>query len=196
MQQLQFVVGENGLLSELAASEQAEWYAANFPEADAIDFEAHTMLTRAFDALKTEAPLEHRGGLTKARYNVLRMLYVVPDQRLLMTDIVQTMNVSPTNITKLVDGLERDAFVRRAGSLNDKRKVWVELLPKGSKALEEAMPDVVHHVAILWQGLTLEEKRVLIHLLSKLRLDIMTRGAEELVENLSSQLPTPVRASA
>ena len=121
MQQFQFVVGENGLLTEAAALEQAAWYAALFPESDPLDFEAHIMVMRAYDALKIDAPFEHKGGLTKARYNVLRMLYVANENRVLMTDIVQSMNVSPTNITKLVDGLERDEYVRRVGSLNDKR---------------------------------------------------------------------------
>ncbi len=186
MQQFQFVVGENGLLTEAAASEQANWYVAQFPESDPVDFEAHLMVVRAYDALKTDAPFERKGGVTKARYNVLRMLYVASQTRVLMTDIVQSMHVSPTNITKLVDGLERDEYVRRVGNLNDKRKVWVELLPSGAQIVEETMPEVARHVSLLWQGLSHEEKRVLVHLLSKLRLDILTHTAGEHVEGVGS----------
>jgi DNA-binding MarR family transcriptional regulator len=194
MQQFQFVVGENGLLSETAASEQADWYVARCPELDPLDFEAHIMLMRAYGALKTDAPFERRGRLTKARYNVLRMLHGEADNRKLMTDIVQSMNVSPTNITKLVDGLERDGYVRRVGNLNDKRKVWVELLPSGAEVVEETLPDVVHHVSTLWQGLSHEEKRVLVHLLSKLRLDILTHSAGQHVEGVGTH--EAARASA
>src|SRR5690606_21610297 len=104
MQQFQFIVGDTGLLSETAACEQARWYAARCPELDPLDFEAHYMLTRAYSALRNDTPFERRSGLTKARYDVLRMLHSDPDNRKLMTDIVQAMNVSPTNITKLVDG--------------------------------------------------------------------------------------------
>lgn len=174
-------------MSEPAATEQADWYVSQCPELDALDFEAHIMVMRAYAALKTDAPFEQRGGLTKARYNVLRLLYGAEGNRKLMTDIVVGMNVSPTNITKLVDGLERDGYVRRAGSLKDKRKVWVELLPAGSDVVEETLPDVVRHVSSLWQGLSREDKRVLVHLLAKLRLDILTHSAGEQVEGVSAQ---------
>jgi DNA-binding MarR family transcriptional regulator len=194
MQQLQFMVGENGFLSEVAASEQADWYVSQYPDLDALDFEAHFMIMRAYDALKTDAPFEQRGRVTKARYNVLRMLYGVQGRRVLMTDIVQAMNVSPTNITKLVDGLERDGYVRRVGNAHDKRKVWVELLPSGADIVEEASPDVARHVATLWHGLTHEEKRILVHLLSKLRLEVLTHCADAQIEGISS--PVPIRASA
>jgi DNA-binding MarR family transcriptional regulator len=96
------------------------------------------------------------------------------------------MNVSPTNITKLVDSLERDGYVRRVGNLKDKRKVWVELLPAGAAVVEETLPEVVRHVSSLWQGLSVEEKRVLVHLLAKLRLHILTHSADEAVEGLGS----------
>ena len=186
MQQFQFVVGENGLLSETAAAEQAEWYVEKAPELDPLDFEAHIMIMRAYAALKTDAPFERRGGLTKARYNVLRMLHGVDANRMLMTDIVVGMNVSPTNITKLVDSLERDGFVRRVGNLKDKRKIWVELLPAGAAVVDETLPDVVRHVSSLWEGLTKDEKRVLIHLLAKLRLHIFSYDAGGHVEGLSN----------
>ena len=194
MQQSHFVVGEGGLLSEPAATEQADWYVRKCPELDPLDFEAHIMVMRAYAALKTDTPFERRGGLTKARYNVLRMLHGAEGNRKLMTDIVVGMNVSPTNITKLVDGLERDGYVRRVGNLKDKRKVWVELLPAGSDVVEEILPDVVRYVSSLWQGLSREEKKVLVHLLAKLRLDILTHGAEEHVEGVSANEAAQVSA--
>jgi DNA-binding MarR family transcriptional regulator len=189
MQQFHFVVGEGGLLSEPAASEQAEWYMSRCPELDRLDFEAHIMLMRAYAALKTDDPFERRRGLTKARYNVLRMLLGADGNRKLMSEIVTGMNVSPTNITKLVDGLERDGYVQRAGNLKDKRKIWVELLPAGACVVEDTLPDVVRHVSHLWQGLSREDKKVLVHLLAKLRLDILTHSAEEHVEGVSVQEP-------
>lgn len=193
MQQFQFVVGEGGLLTETAACEQAGWYAARCPELDPLDFEAHIMLMRAYSALRTDTPFDRRGGLTKARYNVLLMLHGEPDKRKLMTDIVQAMSVSPTNITKLVDGLERDGYVRRAGNPHDKRKVWVELLPSGTDVVEETLPEVVRHVSSMWHGLTPEEKKVLVHLLTKLRLEILTHHADVQVESIS---PEAAKASA
>jgi MarR family 2-MHQ and catechol resistance regulon transcriptional repressor len=173
----QFVVGEDGLISEPAASEEAAWYVSKCAGAGSTDFEAHIMLMRAYAALKVDTPFERRGGLTKARYSILRLLYTAEANRRLMTDIVQEMSVSPTNVTKLVDGLEADDLVRRVDDPHDKRKLWVELMPRGRDVAEEAFPNVARHVASLWVGLTVEEKRVLIHLLSKLRLGILANQA-------------------
>jgi hypothetical protein len=111
----QFLVGSDGLLSELAATEQANWYHRHSSVADPVDFEAHFMLMRGFEALKIEEPFEKRGVVSKSRYGILRLLYEAEDNRMIMTEIVQRMSVSPTNITKLVDGLEGAGYVRRAG---------------------------------------------------------------------------------
>jgi DNA-binding MarR family transcriptional regulator len=125
-------------------------------------------------SLKLDSPFELRGGLTRARYNVLRLLAQSPDERLLMTDIVIGMNVSPTNITKLVDVLAKDGYVVRVPDRVDKRKFWVELLPAGRGIFEEMIPEVGDHVQAFWTGITEKEMRTLIHLLARLRMNILT----------------------
>jgi DNA-binding MarR family transcriptional regulator len=135
------------------------------------------MLMRTYMSLKLDSPFELRGGLTRARYNVLRILAQAEDCRLLMTDIVQGMNVSPTNITKLVDVLVQDNYVRRVPDPVDKRKFWVELTPEGLRVFEEVVPNVGDHVRDFWDGISEQEMRTLIHLLSRIRLNAMTSEA-------------------
>jgi DNA-binding MarR family transcriptional regulator len=183
----QFVVGIDGLLSEVFAAEQAAWFGGKSLSADPIDFEAHFMLMRGFEALKIEAPFE-RGGVSKARFGILRLLCQAEDHRMVMSEIVQRLNVSPTNITKLVDGLERGGYVRRVGNALDKRRIWVELLPAGKEIVDELMPSVVEHIHMLWSGLSNDEKRVLVHLVSKLRLSILTGAASNQVECVGQRL--------
>jgi DNA-binding MarR family transcriptional regulator len=182
MPQIPFVIEVDSLLSDPAATLQAEWYAARCPELDALDLEVHIMLTQACAALETHAPFERRGGLTKARYNLLRMLHGAEGNRKLMRDLVAELNVSATNVTKLVDGLEKDGYARRAGNDGDKRRLWVELLPAGSRVVEKTLPEVVRHVSSLWQGLSREDKQMLVHLLIKLRQDILMRSPDGNVE--------------
>ena len=170
----QFEVREDGLLSERPVADLAEWYKKYCPSTDLLAFEAQFMLMRSYMSLKLDSPFELRGGLTRARYNVLRILAQAKDERLLMTDIVQGMNVSPTNITKLVDVLVKDNYVRRVPDPQDKRKFWVELMPEGAKIFEETIPDVGDHVRELWAGISDQEKRLLIHLLARLRVNILT----------------------
>jgi len=170
----QFEVGEDGLLSETPVTDLATWYNQHCPQTDAMAFEAQFMLMRTYMSLKLDSPFELRGGITRARYNVLRILAQAPEERLLMTDIVTGMNVSPTNITKLVDVLVEADFVRRAPDPADKRKFWVELTPEGKRIFEEIIPDVGEHVRAFWNGISEQEMRTLIHLLSRLRLNAMT----------------------
>ncbi|HEX5368887.1 MAG TPA: MarR family transcriptional regulator [Dehalococcoidia bacterium] len=181
-----FLVREDGMLSEVEASEQAQWYVTQCPEMEPLAFEAQLMIMRAYNAVKSDTPFQHRKGLTNARYNVLRLLIQREQGRMPMGDIIQGMNVSPTNITKLVDGLEKDGLVRRAFDPADKRKIWVELTPAGSNVVLEAFPEVVRHVDSLWQGLSPDERRVLIHLLAKLRLTILTNSSEAQVAAVAS----------
>jgi DNA-binding MarR family transcriptional regulator len=174
---VQFDVADEGYLCETAVADLASWYQSRCPTTDEVAFEAHFMLMRAYSTLNMDSPFELRGGLTRARYNVLRLLAQAPERRLPMTEMVQGLSVSPTNITKLVDGLVKDKFVRRVSDRDDKRKFWVELMPEGLAAFEVALPDVGEHVRSLWQGLSRSELKLLIHLLAKFRLHKFTSGA-------------------
>src|SRR5690606_15830545 len=113
-------------------------------------------------------------GLSRARYNVLRLLYRAPNNRMLMGDFAEEMNVSPTNITKLMDTLVADGLVVRVTHEVDKRKTWAEITEAGKKLVETALPSVAQHVDGLWAGLDEEEKRALIHLLTKMRMSAVT----------------------
>jgi hypothetical protein len=55
-------------------------------------------------------------------------------------------------------------------------------MPAGREAVEEAIPTVVQHITNLWACLSPEEKKVLIHLLSKLRFGILADASAEQVE--------------
>jgi DNA-binding MarR family transcriptional regulator len=173
----EFDVREDGLLSERPVSELAEWYKKYCPKTGLLAFEAQFMLMRTYMSLKLDSPFELRGGLTRARYNVLRLLAQAKDERLLMTDIVQAMSVSPTNITKLVDVLVKDDYVRRVPDAQDKRKFWVELMPAGAKIFEDLIPNVGDHVRNIWDGISEQEQRMLIHLLVRVRQNILTSAA-------------------
>jgi DNA-binding MarR family transcriptional regulator len=171
----QFEIREDGLLSEKPVSDLAAWYSTHCPEADPLVFEAQFMLLRTHMAVKLMAPFDLRRGVTEARYNVLRSLAQTEDGRLKMTDIVQCMNVSPTNITKLVDQLVNDGYVRRLPDATDKRKFWVELTASGREVLEEMIPLVSDSIRGVWEGISEQEMRLLIHLLARVRMNVLTR---------------------
>lgn len=168
----------HGWMSEAPVHDLATWYHDECPDTTSLTFEAHLMVLRTYVTLVEQSPLERVAGLSRARYNILRMLYQAPDKRLLMGDFVQGMNVSPTNITKLVDSLVADGLVQRATHELDKRKTWARLTGDGERLVEVALPLVAEHVKSLWGCLEEEEKQVLVHLLAKMRLHWASADAQ------------------
>jgi DNA-binding MarR family transcriptional regulator len=172
---IDFHVGEDGLLEERTTHDLAEWY-SQFPQSrDPLNYEAHVMVFRAFIAL---TGMSSGSGVSRARYNVLRILYQAEGRRMQMTDIGVGLHVSPTNVTKMVDGLTKDGLVRRVRHPEDKRKTWAELTELGAQTFEYAMPKVMALTDSIWSEISRDEKRTLIHVLSKLRMVIATKDAE------------------
>lgn len=169
---------EDGWMSDSAVHDLATWYNEHCPDTSLLTFEAHLMVLKVYAALIPGSPLDTSAGLSRARFNVLRLLYRAPNHRLLMGDFAEEMNVSPTNITKLMDTLAADGLVVRVSHEVDKRKTWAELTPAGKEMVDRALPNVGEHVQGLWAGLTEDEKRALVHLLAKTRLHAMTSDTQ------------------
>jgi DNA-binding MarR family transcriptional regulator len=164
---------EEGWIVESAIRNLAAWYNEYCPDTSAPTFEAHLMVLRAYVTLITPPALASAPGLSRAKYNILRMLFQSPDRRCLIGDFAEGLNVSPTNISKLIDSLVADGFVRRAEHEYDKRKTWAELTPDGVELMEAAIPAVGRNVHETWSGLDEDEKRVLAHLLAKMRMNAL-----------------------
>jgi DNA-binding MarR family transcriptional regulator len=169
----EFSVDSEGWLSECSVQELANWYHSHVGRVSELTFEAHLMVMRVAASLTPGSPLDPSVGLSRARYNILRLLYQAKNRRLLMGDFAEWMNVSPTNITKLIDTLVADGLVQRVTHEIDKRKTWAELTDAGAEMVERAIPDVGAHVESLWDGLEDEEKKVLVHLLAKMHMNLL-----------------------
>jgi DNA-binding MarR family transcriptional regulator len=86
--------------------------------------------------------------------------------------------VAAPTMTRLVDGLERDGFVRRRRDLDDARGVLVEATSTGRRVLTKGREQRVRTLA---EGLTT---------LSPQELAAIGRGAE-LIERVTREAPTP-----
>ena len=182
---MDFIVREDGLLTERNAQELAAWYTNGGDDAES--FEAHLMLLNAHASLMTSAQRGRRSGISRERYDVLRALYRAPGYRIPLSELGRNLNVSPASITKLINGLSRSQLAHRTRFADDKRRMWAELTPRGVAAVEEALPIVVESTKRRWQGLTTEEKRVLVHLLSKVVLSAQSSKAESQLKALTSK---------
>jgi DNA-binding MarR family transcriptional regulator len=82
-------------------------------------------------------------------------------------------------VTRLVDTLADDGYVERTGHDTDKRKTWATLTEAGVALFEAEWPLMAALVQDLWQGFRETEKRLLVHLLAKLRLNLLSLEALE-----------------
>ena len=188
---MEFVIRDDGLLTERSAQELAEWYTGGTKESES--FEAHLMLLSAYTSLMTSAQRGRRTGLSRERWDVLRALYRAPDHRMPLSELGRALGVSPASITKLINGLSRDQLANRTRFPDDKRRIWAELTSKGIGTVEESLPIVIESTRRRWQGLTSEEKRVLVHLLSKVVLSATSSRAEPQLKALTSKAKADVR---
>lgn len=192
---MEFIVREDGLLTERTAQELASWYTAPDGE-DAESFEAHLMLLYAHNSLLTSAQRGRRTGISRERYNVLRTLYRAEGHRMSLSELGRSLGVSPASVTKLMNALSRAHLARRVPFDNHKRRVWAELTPRGVAEVEQALPIVIESTRRRWQALSREEKRVLIHLLAKLMVSHRVSKAEQQVKALADAAASTARAES
>lgn len=91
-----------------------------------------------------EEALNEGHGITDGEYGVLVHLSEADDHRLRMCDLAQALRLSPSGLTRRIDGLARQGFVTREPSSCDRRAMLAVLTDEGMKKLEAAAPT---HVA-------------------------------------------------
>jgi len=171
-----FQLQDGGLMYETSTHQFAQSLAA-LTNADPLSYEAHFMLLKSYNTITGVSRRVKPTSLSLGRYNVLRLLYTSDDRRLLMSELSESLQVSPTVITRLVDSLADDGFVERTGHDRDKRKTWATMTDAGATLFEQEWPAMAAMVQDLWQGFRDSEKRMLVHLLAKLRLNLLSLEA-------------------
>ena len=99
-------------------------------------------------------------GLTMGDYEVLVRLSEAEDNQLRMCDLAQALKLSPSGLTRRLDGLVGTGLVERVASPSDRRVMFAALTPAGRDKLSAAAPD---HVASVrkrfFKGLSREQIR-------------------------------------
>lgn len=92
----------------------------------------HSHLLRELDAEMTAGH-----GLTLRSYEVLVFLEDSPQARLRMSDLSRSVLLSASGVSRLVDRLERDGYVRRERCAFDGRGFYATLTAAGSRKLQD-----------------------------------------------------------
>jgi DNA-binding MarR family transcriptional regulator len=124
----------------------------------------HATTTRRFN---TQLVAEH--GLTLNDYEVLLHLARADERRLRRVDLAQRVLLTPSGITRLLEGLERAGYVERASCASDARVTYAQLTDAGLEKIREASETHVAGINELFRGrFSKQELEVLGGLLERL----------------------------
>jgi DNA-binding MarR family transcriptional regulator len=126
---------------------------------------AHACVVRGLDR---ELVSDH--GLTINDYEVLLRLARAPDRMLRRVDLAQQVLLTPSGITRLLDGLQRSGYVEKAACDTDARVVYAKLTEAGRDKLRKATDDHVASIrALFGERFTDEELKTLCDFLERLQ---------------------------
>jgi DNA-binding MarR family transcriptional regulator len=115
--------------------------AKNIP--DSPSRSAYFSLMTAADILGGEfALLFRKNGITPTVFNTMRILIQGPEQGQRIGEIGEQLIQRVPDITRLIDRMERDGFVRRQGDPEDRRAVLIRLTAAGKRKCESLYSSV------------------------------------------------------
>ena len=133
----------------------------------------HTALTRGLSA---RLLTEH--GLTINDYEVLLHLSRAPDRRLRRVDLVERIMLTPSGITRLLDGLQSAGLVAKATCESDARVTYAVLTDAGYEKLRTASRSHVADIEAAFARFDEEELELLASLLSRLTAEDLDESCE------------------
>jgi DNA-binding MarR family transcriptional regulator len=115
------------------------------------------------------ARLEREHGLTLNDYDVLVQLAGAEGERLRRVDLARSVLLSPSGITRLLDGLERAGWVEKGLCPGDARVTYAVLTDAGRRKFREAQTSHLEDIeAEFGSRFSVEERGVLSGMLAQL----------------------------
>jgi DNA-binding MarR family transcriptional regulator len=117
----------------------------------------HSALTKALDA-----QLEAEHGLPLSHYEVLVYLAAAPERRMRMSELAESILLSRSGLTRLVDRLEREGLIMRQTCAHDARGAFAALTDAGAEKLAVARRTHLAGVRALFLDHVSEEEQELL----------------------------------
>jgi DNA-binding MarR family transcriptional regulator len=112
----------------------ARWGSAATPAMTAV-----TSVMRAQQILMSRLNVELKPyELTFPRYEALMILHLSRRGSMPLGKIGERLQVHPTSVTSLIDGLERDGYIRRTPDSNDRRATLAAITDRGREVADAA----------------------------------------------------------
>jgi DNA-binding MarR family transcriptional regulator len=118
------------------------------PWLDEVEMHAWRSLLRAHARLlaRLDADLQASQGISVTDYGVLVQLSEGEDGRMRMSELADRLLLSPSGLTRRLDGLVAAGMVERHRCPTDRRGAFAVLTPAGQARLQAAAPDHVEQV--------------------------------------------------
>lgn len=108
-----------------------------------------------------------RWQLSPSQFNLLNLL-AAPPHSASQTDLSRKLLTHRSNVTGLIDRLEKRGLLRRSDDPGDRRAYRVRLTPRGEKLLQEILPHYLQAATEVWQRTPLPEVRSVLNSLERL----------------------------
>jgi DNA-binding MarR family transcriptional regulator len=104
----------------------------------AIELDAFAKLARAHTVLRRELQAEALTprGLTMSDFDTLLHLSRAEDNRLRRVDLVERLMLTPSGVTRLLEGLQESGLVENVQCDDDARVTWARLTTDGVETIE------------------------------------------------------------
>ncbi len=149
------------------------------PEQDVVLLRLLKHLNAAFST--NLAGLLKPQDLGESDFQTLMMLFSSPDGRAHPSQLCHFARQSPTNMTRICDGLVERGLLTRMASLADRRRIDLRISKRGERLVEQVLPSIYPQIEQAFAPLSKTEKRALHGLLARLasQVESMTREPED-----------------
>jgi DNA-binding MarR family transcriptional regulator len=114
-----------------------------------------------------------RHGLSEGSLHLLFQLLSAPGRQLPLGELAERLEVTPRNVTGLVDHLERDGLVERVDDPQDRRQTYARLTLAGVRRLHSMRSEGLAGQVQMASGISIEE------------LDQLRHACYRLIENMT-----------
>jgi DNA-binding MarR family transcriptional regulator len=143
--------------------------------------EAWPLFLRTYSVLldRLEYELQTERDMPLGWFDVLAQLEGAPEGRMRMHDLAESVLLSKSGLTRLVDRMARAGLIERAQCESDRRVVYASITPEGRKRFAASAPIAVRGVEEHFTApLNATEKKALVSALRKI-LDAQAARSEE-----------------
>ncbi len=96
-------------------------------------------------------------------FSMLYALRNYRDKPITMTKFAEEMGITKQQLTKLVNDLEDQNYVRRSHNKENRRQVYIEITDEGVAHLEKMIGEIIHEIVTALAAFSDDEKDVIIN---------------------------------